>query len=65
MAAAVGAVADVESGYSEMVEKEVPLYYGKEGPHPLYQRQHLLTPLAPKLESLHCDTSNLDFWFGL
>jgi hypothetical protein len=57
-------------GYSDFDKREVPVFYGTEGPGSLYQREHLLeagaaTPAAPGQAPLHEDDGSLDFWAGL
>jgi hypothetical protein len=50
------------TGYSDFDKKQVPIFYGTEGPGPLYQRQDMLEDQKPALAPLHEDTSSLDFW---
>lgn len=54
---------DYETGYSDFDKKEVPIFYGQEGPGPLYRREHLLQAAEPTLAPIHLDSSALDFWF--
>jgi len=54
---------DYKTGYSDFDKKEVPVFYGKEGPGPLYQRDHMLKDAQPEPSELYMDTSPLDFWF--
>ncbi|MFN8009610.1 MAG: hypothetical protein U0V70_21770 [Terriglobia bacterium] len=53
------------TGYSEFDGKEVPVFYGNEGPSPLYQRQALAKDTQPALSLIHLDDGSLDFWAGL
>lgn len=56
------------TGYSDYDKREVPVYYGIDGPAPLYRREHLLAPEpAGEIEPspLHEDDGGLDFWHGL
>jgi hypothetical protein len=53
------------TGYSDFDSKQVPVFYGKEGPGPLYQREELVKEAEPDLSSLHMDDGSLDFWAGL
>ena len=53
------------TGYSDFDEKQVPVFYGKDGPGPLYQREHFLKEAKPELSPLHMDDGSLDFWAGL
>ena len=53
------------TGYSEYDKREVPVFYGKEGPGPLYQREDLVMDCEPELSPLHMDDGALDFWAGL
>ena len=50
------------TGYSEFDKKEVPIFYGEEGPGRLYERQHMLQDADPELSLIHVDDSKLDFW---
>ena len=38
------------------------MFYGKEGPGPLYQREHMLKSADPEPASLHTDNGSLNFW---
>ncbi len=53
------------TGYSERDKREVPVFYGKEGPGPLYQREDFVKDSEPELSTLHLDDGSLDFWAGL
>jgi len=53
---------EFRTGYSDFDKRNVPIFYGKEGPGPLYQRQNMLEAAAPDLTSLHLDSSRIDFW---
>jgi hypothetical protein len=53
------------TGYSEFDNRQVEVFYGKEGPGPLYQRERFLEKRDPKLSALHIDDGSLDFWAGL
>jgi hypothetical protein len=56
---------EVSSGYSEFDEKQVQVFYGKEGPGPLYSRADYLADRKPEeiqLSSLRLDKGSLDFW---
>jgi hypothetical protein len=53
------------TGYSDFDKKQVRVFYGKDGPGPLYQRAALLTSDKPRLASLHLDNGALDFWASL
>jgi len=53
---------DYATGYSEFEKADVPVYYGRDGPSPLYQRGHMLLDAEPKLTSLHLDDTPLNFW---
>jgi hypothetical protein len=54
-----------KTGYSDFEQKDVPVYYGKDGPGPLYQREALLKTSEPRLTPLQEDDSKLNFWEGL
>jgi hypothetical protein len=49
-------------GYSDYDKKQVQVFYGAEGPGPLYQREHMRMDQAPELSVIHLDQSPLDFW---
>ena len=53
------------TGYSDFDKKEVPIFYGAEGPGPLYQREHMRAEGTPGPGPLHEDDGGLDFWYGL
>jgi hypothetical protein len=56
---------DYKTGYSDFEKKEVPVYYGKDGPGHLYQRETLLKTLEPGLAPLLKDDGKLNFWADL
>lgn len=51
-----------QSGYSDFEKKEVPVFYGNEGPGQLYLREHMLKDTKPALSSIHLDDGSLDLW---
>jgi hypothetical protein len=53
---------DSATGYSEFDEKEVPVFYGEEGPGRLYQREYMLQDAETELSAIHLDDTSLDFW---
>lgn len=53
----------VKTGFSDFDGKPVEVFYGNDGPGPLYQREHMLENIEPELASLHMDDGSLDFWF--
>lgn len=56
---------EYQTGFSEFDNKQVAVFYGKEGPGPLYQRGQFLEKRDPKLSPLYLDDGSLDFWAGL
>jgi len=54
---------EFKTGYSDFDKRDVPIFYGKEGPGPLYQRQGMMLATIPALAPLHLDSSRIDFWF--
>jgi hypothetical protein len=57
--------ADYSTGYSDFDERDVPIFYGEDGPGPLYERDHMLRDADPKsvrLAAIHEDAGDLDFW---
>jgi len=53
------------TGYSEYDKREVRVFYGKDGPGPIYQREALVQDHEAELSPLHMDDGALDFWAGL
>jgi hypothetical protein len=53
----------VTTGFSDFDGKPVEVFYGKDGPGPLYQREYMLENAVPIQASLHLDDGSLDFWF--
>ena len=53
----------VTTGFSDFDGKPVEVFYGKDGPGPLYQREYMLENVVPIQASLHLDDGSLDFWF--
>ncbi len=53
------------TGYSEFDNKQVPIFYGKEGPGPLYQREPFELDTEPSPSALYIDKGTLDFWANL
>jgi hypothetical protein len=52
----------VETGFSDFDKKQVPVFYGVDGPGPLYQREDMNRQIDPKPTPLHMDDGSLDFW---
>jgi hypothetical protein len=50
------------TGYSDFDRKQVRVFYGTEGPGPLYQRDYMREQIDPKPAALHMDDGSLDFW---
>ncbi len=44
-----------KTGYSDFDSRRVEVFYGKEGPGPLYRREHMLTTAEVKPSPLHLD----------
>jgi len=53
---------DDPTGYSDYDHRQVPIFYGEEGPGPLYQRADWAGEIHPQMASLQLDRSGLDFW---
>jgi len=53
---------DSATGYSEFDKKEVPIFYGEEGPGRLYERDHMLQDAHPELSEIHLDDGKMNFW---
>jgi hypothetical protein len=50
------------TGYSDFDGGEVQVFYGKEGPGLLYQRNYMLESANPTLSEIQLDPGGLDFW---
>ena len=48
--------------YSDFDKKDVPVFYGTDGPGPLYQREYMLKAADAKPATLQMDDGALDFW---
>ncbi|NLE58534.1 MAG: hypothetical protein GX616_09260 [Planctomycetes bacterium] len=53
----------VKTGFSDFDGRQVPVFYGTDGPGSLYQREYMLEETQPKPARLHADDGSLDFWF--
>ena len=53
---------DEPTGYSDFDKRQVPVFYGKDGPGLLYQRDHMFEEHKPDKAKLYQDGSPLDFW---
>jgi hypothetical protein len=53
------------TGYSDFDKRDVPVFYGAEGPGPLYQRTHMKDDAVPAAAPLHEDDGGMDFWSAL
>lgn len=53
------------TGYSEYDHRQVRVFYGVDGPGPLYQREAFVQDHQPELSPLHLDDGALDFWTSL
>ena len=53
---------EIRTAYSEFEKGEVEVFYGSEGPGPLYQRQGWLEPGLVTEPALHLDDGGLDWW---
>ncbi len=51
-----------KTGWSDFDERQVPIFYGKEGPGPLYQRGPMLEAVVPEPAPLQVDDGLIDFW---
>jgi hypothetical protein len=51
-----------KTGWSDFDERQVPVFYGKEGPGPLYQREQMIEAASPEPAPLHADDGLIDFW---
>jgi hypothetical protein len=52
-----------KTGYSDFDKRDVPIFYGEEGPGRLYQRESFLQDVQPQPAPLHEDDDKLDLWY--
>jgi hypothetical protein len=52
----------VPTGFSDFDGKPVEIFYGTDGPGPLYQRDAMLDEVELTRAPLHLDDGSLDFW---
>jgi hypothetical protein len=50
------------TGYSDFDKRDVPIFYGEDGPCRLYQRADWRHEAVPIPSPIHLDTGGLDFW---
>ena len=50
------------TGFSDFDKCQIATYYGREGPGPLYQREHMIPDQAPELSELGMDRGAVDCW---
>ena len=53
------------TGYSEVEKRQVPVYYGKNGPGRLYQREYMRKDTVPAPAPLIMDDGSVNFWRNL
>jgi hypothetical protein len=53
------------TGYSEVEKRQVPVYYGKNGPGRLYQREYMRKNIDPTPAPLTMDDGSMNFWRNL
>ena len=51
-----------KTGYSDFDKKQVEVFYGTDGPGPLYQREFMRKTVEPKPATLHLDDGTIDWW---
>jgi hypothetical protein len=56
---------EYKTGYSEVEKREVPIYYGKNGPGRLYQREYMRKDIVPAPAPLTMDDGSVNFWRNL
>jgi hypothetical protein len=57
---------EIQSGYSDFDRCQVPVFYGREGPGPIYLRDNFIAQRQPEsvpLSPLHMDDGVLDLWY--
>jgi hypothetical protein len=50
------------TGYSDFDRGQIATYYGREGPGPLYQREHMIPDQPPELSEIGMDRGAVDCW---
>jgi hypothetical protein len=53
---------EVKTAWSDFDKRDREVFYGKDGPGPLYQREHMLSDWRPAESLLHVDNGGLDLW---
>lgn len=53
---------EARTAYSDFDKTQVEVFYGTDGPGPLYRRESMLKDAAPAEAPLHPDDGVLDFW---
>jgi hypothetical protein len=53
---------EVKTAWSDFDKRDREVFYGKDGPGPLYQREHMLSDGRPAESLLHMDNGGLDLW---
>ena len=53
---------EFKTGYSDFEKQQVPVFYGEDGPGPLYERAHYLQDVLPQPSRIHMDDGALDMW---
>jgi hypothetical protein len=53
---------DVKTAWSDFDKKDCEVFYGAEGPGPLYQREQMRADARPTDSPLHADDGGLDLW---
>ena len=50
------------TGFSDFDKGQIATYYGREGPGPLYQREHMIPDQPPELSEIGMDKGAVDCW---
>ena len=53
---------EVRTAYSDFDQRDRPVFYGQEGPGPLYQREDMLQDIQPVEAEIYLDDGGLDLW---
>lgn len=53
---------DVATAYSDFDKADKEVYYGGDGPGPLYQRKRMEETADPEPAPIHEDGGGIDFW---
>ena len=53
---------NVKTAYSDFDKTDREVFYGEDGPGPLYRREHMLRDVEPAESDISSDDGSLDLW---